>query len=353
MLVHKKKDRFPLAVAFALPRSTEITDSYYTTAGVCFRKAAKYVSACSGPKRIFTGIPLEGLAHEVRRHSLLTILHMPNKQHSIMLTPRTVRKGVRSAEKDGSLSRLKQVQVRRIIQGDDSDSGGEEERLNALLEQRVRGAAAVSPSPPSPSDGPDAWRLACETAEYVIRGADDPRGEPHASPEHNNTMSPGASPESVTPMALSVLHEWGTGLTITGSCIRNSAAALESTALSPHTTTSTTALSPRKTHDQQYGVEPRTTSTVLSPRKSTASAVKQWLRADDANEPCADRSKPRAGMAGGRPGKPKSSVGALLLQDTWGRFCVQALVPGRLALLIVGDAGCMSARLSSHSSLKI
>ena len=98
-------------------------------------------------------------------------------------------------------------------------------------------------------------------------------------------MSLGASPESVTPMALSVLHEWGTGLTITGSCIRNSAAALESTALSPHTTTSTTALSPRKTHDQQYGVEPRTTSTVLSPRKSTASAVKQWLRADDANEP--------------------------------------------------------------------
>ena len=53
----------------------------------------------------------------------------------------------------------------------------------------------------------------------------------------------------------------------------------------PHTTTSTTALSPRKTRDQHNGVEPRTTSTVLRPRKTTAGAVKQWLRADDANEP--------------------------------------------------------------------
>jgi hypothetical protein len=261
---------------------------------------------------------------------------MPNKQQSIMLTPRTVRKVARSADaKPGSLSRLKQVQVRRLIQDDDSDSGGEEPRLLTLFEQRVRGAAAVSTSPPSPSDGPDAWRLACKTAEHVIK--------PPAistTPQHDTPMSPGASPASVTPMALSVLHEWGTGLTIrkfaqTAAC-ESTALSPRTTAFSPRTTTSTTALSPR------------TTSTALSPRTTTASAVKQWLRADDANEHCADRPKPRAAMAGG--GRPKSSVGALLLQDTWGRFCVQALLPGRLALLIVGDAGCMSALLSSHRS---
>jgi len=247
-----------------------------------------------------------------------------------MLTPRTVRKVSRSADAKGaglSISRLKRFEVRRLIQDDDSDSGGEEPGLIALFERRVRGAAAVSTSPPSPSDGPDPWRLACKTAEHVIRGADDPRGEPPATsttPQHDTPMSPGASPASVTPMALSVLHVWGTGLALSP----------RTTALSPRTTTSTTALSPR------------TPSTALSPRTTTASAVKQWLRADDANEPCADRPKPRAAMAGGG-GRPKSSVGALLLQDTWGRFCVHALLSGRLALLIVGDAGCMSAALLS------
>ena len=225
-----------------------------------------------------------------------------------MLTPHTVRRTVAGAGKGNApgsaMSRMRQVQVRRLIQGDDSDSGGEEPRRRAV----DRGAAAASLSA---THGHEAWQIACETAEQVVRGA-GPRIKPPAPstpPQHDAPLSPSASPASVTPMALSVLHEWGSGLTAPHSSAGAGAqtAASESTALSAHAT--------------------------------TASGVKQWLRANDAFEP-ASRPKPRGA------GLPQCSVGALLLQDTWGRFYVGALLPARLALpTIIDDACCMLSRM--------
>ena len=222
-----------------------------------------------------------------------------------MLTPRTVRKpvpvaGAGTRHAPGSMSKLRQVQVRRLIQGDDSDSGGEEPRSGAV----DSGASAATP----PVHGPEAWQIACEIAEKVVSGEGHKRATPPApstSPQHDAPLSPGASPASVTPMALSVLQQWGSGF-----ATPETAASLERRAAGAHA--------------------------------ATASGVKQWLRANDAFEPSAGRPKPRGALAGA--GMPQSSVGLLLLQNTWGGFYVGALLPARFSLAdgmsVLPAAGC-------------
>ena len=76
-----------------------------------------------------------------------------------------------------------------------------------------------------------------------------------------------------------------------------------------------------------------TSSTRTSYSPEQAREVKKWIRGDDAfegnSQTQASYSTPNHSAERYCAGHPLSSIGAMIVQDTWGRFNVAAIAPGR------------------------
>ena len=216
---------------------------------------------------------------------------------SSMSTPRAIQTKVRQTQPPSRQSPVPKTlprvgaEVRRIIEAEESDSGGEE----------ASGASVCTP-PPHLSVSQIARNKALQTMKMASTQAS--RGKSPLLRANPVSQSPSRTPKSpgldsdtlasrqVTPIAMSGLtQKWGEGkIPPSGAC-----------------TTS------RKGFTSE-----------------SAEEVKQWLRASSAVS--TNAAAVRVALAGGDfPGRPQSSVGVLFMQDQWGRFYVAAVAAGRCA----------------------